>query len=82
VKKLNHKKRSSNAGGSGMAPALSSSFDPLECLALYSGQELLGHLLHHGGHGVEAFDRDDRSLGIFSDQKSAAAAISAKAVSS
>jgi hypothetical protein len=33
-------------------------------------------LLPRGKQGVEAFDADERSLGIFPDQKTAAAAIS------
>ena len=50
--------------------------------ALYSGQTCLGHLLSRGKAGTEAFDRNDRSLGIFPDQKSAADAISAAGASS
>jgi hypothetical protein len=34
--------------------------------------------MSRGALGVEAFDADDVSLGLFPDQKSAAAAISAK----
>jgi hypothetical protein len=44
-------------------------------LSIYAGQRCLGHLLPRGRQGVEAFDADDRSLGIFPDQKSAADAI-------
>ena len=50
--------------------------------ALYSGQTCLGHLLSRGRAGAEAFDRNDRSLGVFPDLKSAAAAVSAAGTSS
>jgi hypothetical protein len=48
-------------------------------LALYDGQRCLGHLLPRGKLGVEAYDADDRSLGLFPDQKTAADAVSQKA---
>jgi hypothetical protein len=35
-----------------------------------------GHLFHRGRAGVEAFDRDERSLGIYPNQREAAAALS------
>jgi hypothetical protein len=73
MKKLNNKKRPNGAGA--MAQA-SSHFDPCRCLSLYSGQILLGHLLH-SARGVEAFV-DGKSIGVFSSQKSASDAISAK----
>jgi hypothetical protein len=57
---------------------MSSSKIPMSALAVYSGQVCLGHILPHGKSGVEAFDVDDRSLGIFPDQKSAADAVSQK----
>jgi hypothetical protein len=37
--------------------------------------------LLRGKAGVEAFDADDRSLGVFPDMKTAAAAVSARAAS-
>jgi hypothetical protein len=46
------------------------------CLWIYGGQRYIGHLLLLGRDGVEAFDRDDRSLGLYPDQKAAADAIS------
>jgi hypothetical protein len=52
--------------------------DPCSALALYAGQEILGHLLPDKA-GVAAYGIDGKLIGIFSDQKSAAAAISAKA---
>jgi hypothetical protein len=55
---------------------MSGSKIPMSALAVYSGQVCLGHILPRGKSGVEAFDADDRSLGIFSDQKSAADAVS------
>jgi hypothetical protein len=51
---------------------------PMSALAVYSGQVCLGHILPRGKSGVEAFDADDRSLGMFPDQKSAADAVSQK----
>jgi hypothetical protein len=48
-------------------------------LAIYSGQSCIGHLLLRGKAGVEAFDSDDQSLGIFPDTKTAADAVSARA---
>jgi hypothetical protein len=45
-------------------------------LALYSGRECAGFLLKRGRAGIEAFDADDKSLGIFPDQQSAANAVS------
>jgi hypothetical protein len=56
-------------------------FDPCKCLAVFSGQQCVGHLLRRGKLGVEAFDADDKSLGIFPDQRSAANALT-KAVTS
>jgi hypothetical protein len=75
-KKLHQKKRSNGAGAKVPAP---SHFDPLKCLALYSGQILLGHLLHCSC-GVEAFI-DGKSIGTFSTQRAASAALGAKAAS-
>jgi hypothetical protein len=42
---------------------------------LDGGRICVGHLLRRGPAGVEAFDRNDHSLGIFSDADRAAAAI-------
>jgi hypothetical protein len=44
-------------------------------LSVYDGQICIGHLLLRPKQGVEAFDADDRSLGLFADQKSAVLAI-------
>ncbi len=43
--------------------------------AVYAGQRCLGHILSRGKAGVEAFDADDRSLGLYLDQKAAADAV-------
>jgi hypothetical protein len=43
---------------------------------VYDGRQCLGHLLLRGKLGVEAFDRNDVSLGIYPDQRSAADAVS------
>jgi hypothetical protein len=48
-------------------------------LSVYSGTKHLGFLLLRGRDSVEALDTGNTSLGIFSDQKSAASAVSANA---
>jgi hypothetical protein len=53
---------------------------PSLCLAVYSGRECVGHLMLRGKLGVEAYDSNDRSLGLFPNQKAAADAISALGV--
>jgi hypothetical protein len=47
----------------------------MQALAVYAGQTCIGHLLSRGKVGIEAYDRDDRSLGIYPDQKAATDAI-------
>jgi hypothetical protein len=57
-------------------------FDPstqVDFLAVYSGQRCLGFLLPRGNVGIEAFDADDKSLGLFPNQKAAADALSGAA---
>jgi hypothetical protein len=44
-------------------------------LSVYSGRECIGFVLPRGKVGFEAFDTDQRSLGIFPNQKGAADAI-------
>jgi hypothetical protein len=46
-------------------------------MGVYEGQACIEFLLRRGRHGVEAFDRDSHSLGVFPDQQAAAAAITA-----
>jgi hypothetical protein len=48
-------------------------------LAVYDGRSCIGHLLPRGKLGVEAFDRGDKSLGVFPNLKSAADAVSKRA---
>jgi hypothetical protein len=48
-------------------------------LAVYNGRTCCGFLLKRGRDGVEAFDSDERSLGIFPDEHQAAAALEAEA---
>jgi hypothetical protein len=43
---------------------------------VYDGRQCLGHVVNRGVAGFEAFDRDDRSAGIFPTQAEAAAALS------
>jgi hypothetical protein len=42
---------------------------------VYDGQQCLGHVLGRGKSGFEAFDRDDKSVGIFETQRQAANAL-------
>jgi hypothetical protein len=44
--------------------------------SVYSGRECIGHLVGRGPLGVEAFDRDDNSVGVFETQQLAADALS------
>ena len=46
--------------------------------AVYIGQTCIGHILRRDRRGYEAFDRDEKSLGLFPDPKSAANAICGK----
>jgi hypothetical protein len=48
----------------------------MQALAVFDGRECIGHLLPRGESGIEAYDRDDRSLGIFPNPKTAADAVS------
>jgi hypothetical protein len=49
--------------------------DTLALQAVYSGQTCLGFIYSRGKLGVEAFDCDTRSLGLYPDLKTAAAAV-------
>jgi hypothetical protein len=49
-------------------------------LSVYSGRQVLGFILNRGPASVEAFTADERSIGVFPDQKSAADAVSAAAL--
>jgi hypothetical protein len=51
----------------------------LACLSVFDGQKCLGFLLPRGRQGVEAYDVNNVSLGIYRDQKSAADAVSGAA---
>jgi hypothetical protein len=44
-------------------------------VSVYEGRECLGFILARGPAGYEAFDRDERSLGVFATQREAAAAL-------
>jgi hypothetical protein len=39
------------------------------------GRQCLGHMLSRGKSGIEAFDRDDKSLGLFPSPQDAADAV-------
>jgi hypothetical protein len=57
--------------------------DPMTALAVYApgdggiGTRCLGFIMPRGKTGFEGFDADDKSLGLFVDQNSAANAVSA-----
>ena len=42
---------------------------------VYDGRQCLGHVLARGKTGYEAFDPNDKSLGIFDTQRQAANAL-------
>jgi hypothetical protein len=44
-------------------------------LSVYDGRECRGFVVNRGREGFEAFDLDERSLGIFTTQREAVAAI-------
>jgi hypothetical protein len=47
--------------------------DPIT--SVYAGQVCLGFILNRGPAGFEAFSADEKSLGLFTTQQAAAAAI-------
>jgi hypothetical protein len=47
----------------------------VQWLAVFDGKVCVGHLISRGRGAVEAFDKDDRSLGVFPSLCAAAAAI-------
>jgi alpha-acetolactate decarboxylase len=47
-------------------------------MAVYSGRVCIGHLLKRGRIGIEAFDIDGRSVGLFGTMHSAIAAVSSR----
>jgi hypothetical protein len=50
-------------------------------LTVHDGRTCIGHIIARGRDGFEAFDVNDRSIGIFQTQAQAAAAVSAEAAS-
>jgi hypothetical protein len=42
---------------------------------VYDGREALGHVIARGKAGFEAFDADDKSVGLFPSQREAANAV-------
>jgi hypothetical protein len=48
-------------------------------VSVYDGRACLGFVLSRGRAGFEAFDNEQRSLGIYSTQREAAAAITREA---
>ncbi len=47
----------------------------MQALAVYDGRVCIGFLLPRGKQGIEAFDSDTKSLGVFPNQQTAADAI-------
>jgi hypothetical protein len=45
-------------------------------LAVYAGQTCIGHIYQRSKAGFEAFNTDDRSIGLFGSQREAADALS------
>jgi hypothetical protein len=43
--------------------------------SVYASQRCIGHVLARGKHGFEAFDNDDKSIGIFANVSVAADAL-------
>jgi hypothetical protein len=44
-------------------------------LAVYNGTRCVGHVIARGKRGYEAFDIDDRSVGLFPTHREAAGAL-------
>lgn len=44
-------------------------------LCVYRRQNYIGFILHRGTNGLEAFDTGEHSIGLFADQRAAAAAV-------
>ena len=44
-------------------------------LSVFAGSACVGFLMHRGRLGVELFDRDERTLGVFPTQREAVAAL-------
>lgn len=49
--------------------------DPVGLQSVYDGRLCIGFLLSRGKLGIEAFNADDTSLGLFPDQASAVNAV-------
>jgi len=54
---------------------------PAMMFSVYDGQTCLGFIFCRGSKGFEAFDRDEKSLGLFQAAKQAATAVMKAAVS-
>jgi hypothetical protein len=48
-------------------------------LTVNDGRVCVGHIIARGKTGFEAFDRHDKSIGVFTSVKAAAPAVSAEA---
>jgi hypothetical protein len=53
---------------------------PSPMLSVYDGRTCIGWIMSRGKAGFEAFDADQRSLGVFATQREAAAALPADVV--
>ena len=54
---------------------------PSNWLAVYAGRTCIGHALWRGKTGVEAFNVDDKSIGLFPTLKAATTALASLATS-
>jgi hypothetical protein len=50
--------------------------DRANWFAVYDGQRRIGHFISRGRQGFEAYDADERSLGLYGTQRAAFKAIS------
>jgi hypothetical protein len=64
-----------DADQSGQADRREAISSPISSLAVFDGRRCCGFLLPRGKQGVEAFNADDHSIGVFPDLKAAANAV-------
>jgi hypothetical protein len=47
----------------------------MDWASVFAGERCIGHIVGRNRFGYEGFDRDDKSLGVFSTQQAAAVAV-------
>jgi hypothetical protein len=65
--------RKALTGAKGVSTALANRAD---WFAVYDGQTCIGHFISRGRQGIEAFDAEERSLGLFATRREAFRAVS------